>query len=234
MCESVGDPHFSTWEKSAYSFQGLGVFELARVPDAPLRVHALHCRYGEFGSSNAALAFELGGIVFELYGTDLYIAGALQPRAYAQTTLDGGVVVVRARNFFEFKLGRVRIAVVVQFGLGGGDGGASAAAGYWLNVRLFAPIANVSSAELTGLCASPDGEAAARDRETALFNTSAPRFDALIALCGIEEPEPPGGCAEPGVGSCCPARPSIGESEALCAFAACDELAFARCVYDCW
>jgi hypothetical protein len=74
------------------------VYELARVPDAPLLVHALHCRYGEFGSSNAALAFELGGALFELYGTDLYIDGALQPRIYTQTVLANGLIVVRARG----------------------------------------------------------------------------------------------------------------------------------------
>jgi len=235
MCQSFGDPHFTPWAGASFSFQGVGLFELATVPEADLRVDALHCRFGQLASSNAAVAFRLGGRIFEVYGNDLYIDGELQPRANGRFVLpDGSTTLVRRDNRVEILAGRVLVSVRVRFNeLAPPARGARV--GYWHNIELNVPISDARSSELTGLCAL-NGSARANETllvaPTTIFNTSVPRYERVFEQCGVGLPMPQT-CEPPGVGSCCPALPSIDDALDLCAFTQCDELALRFCLYDC-
>ncbi|KAJ1618387.1 hypothetical protein T492DRAFT_892157, partial [Pavlovales sp. CCMP2436] len=217
---------------------GLGVFELATVPDTGLRIDSIICRFGRLASSNAAIAFKLGAHSCELYATSLYVDGALQSRVNALTTLGDGTTIIRQENRIEIALGRVLVDVKVQFNELAGRQRVSRV-GWWQNVRVYSPIRDVLDPELTGLCArnvsSPrvgvDEVPMLASNET-VFDTKATRYTDLIANCGFDVPSPPL-CDNPGTESCCPALPTLDDAEGLCSFALCDGEAYPRCLYDC-
>ncbi|KAG8459506.1 hypothetical protein KFE25_012841 [Diacronema lutheri] len=145
-----------------------------------------------------------------------------------------GVVLTRDFDRIDVSRGRVRVAIRIIFNeLASRVRGART--GYWQNIELSVPIADVSSPELSGLCAlnstSSGANATAVDAASSLFDTSAVSFDAVISQCGIGEPTRDA-CAPPGSEACCPALP-FGDALDLCAFTQCDELAFRFCLYDC-
>ncbi|KAJ1628023.1 hypothetical protein T492DRAFT_841940 [Pavlovales sp. CCMP2436] len=212
--------------------QGLGVFELATVPDAGLRIDSIICRFGRLASSNAAIAFELGAHSHELYATSLYVDGVLQSRANGPTTLGDGTTIVRKNDRIKIALGRVRIYVAVQFSE---FAGRVARVGWWQNVRVYSPIRDVLDPELTGLCAHNASTLGADEvpmlasNET-VFDTNATRYTELVADCGFDDAPTPLLCENPGTVDCCPALPTLDDAEVLCSVAIGDGEAYPRCL----
>jgi hypothetical protein len=118
---------------------------------------------------------------------------------------------------------------------------AGTALGYWQNVLLTAPmdggLSNAASG-LAGLCAErapfPVEETYPKLAGNAsLFREGTSRYQQAVAQCGISAPLP-AQCAPPGVGSCCPALDGyVDAAKARCELAKCNDVAFARCLYDC-
>ncbi|KAJ1625801.1 hypothetical protein T492DRAFT_1122768 [Pavlovales sp. CCMP2436] len=214
-------------------FQGLDLYELARVPEEGLRVDSITCRFGRLASSNAAIAFELGAHSYEIYATSQYVDGALQSRVNGMMTLGDGTKIMRQDNRINIALGRVLVDVRVQFN--------ELAGRLRVNVRVYSPIRDVLDPELTGLCArnvSGPGvtvgvnEVPMLAANETVFDTNATRYTDLIAECGLDEPSPLL-CDNPGTEGCCPALPTLDDAEMLCSFALCDGEAYPRCLYDC-
>jgi hypothetical protein len=198
-----------------------------------LVVNAIQCLFGISGSSNAALAFSIDGNTFEIFANDLWLNGELQSRVNGITTLPDGTTIERADGGIEVVKGAVVVDSRIHYN-GGGD--QPARVGYWLNIKLKAPIPSLTSPELTGLCATvvrPNGDFPMRPPAESLFVPSSTRFQTVIDLCGLDVVPPPT-CQPPGTTGCCPAyEDNLGPAEDLCDFAKCDALAYSNCLYDC-
>jgi hypothetical protein len=231
----AGDPHYDTWRGEHYSFQGLGLYNLATVPRFGFVAHSLLCKWGVSGTSNAAVAFTFGERVYELFGLDLYIDGVLQSRANGLTTFPDGASIERAPANVELIVGAVVVNVEIHFN---DPTATKTTLGYWQDVIIAAPIANTSARSLGGLCAAtepfPVEETYPRVNATdSLFDLNSSRYVQVLKLCGVDTPEPPS-CSAPGTDGCCPAfDDELGGAESLCEFAKCDGVNHARCLYDC-
>jgi hypothetical protein len=199
-------------------------------------VHALQCLFGRFASSNAAVAWQLGGFRFELYALDLFVDGVLQSRAYTVYTLPGGEgTVAREPNRVTVSFGQVVVGVRVGFNEIARPEQA-ARVGYTMNVVISTPIADPTSPELTGLCAVDTDketfdEAPVLQVDETLFQVDA-SLRPLLGQCGFDEPAKPPICPNPGINDCCPAFDTIDEANALCAFLACSPVEQKYCRYD--
>ena len=220
VCYSAGDPHFQTFDGNYFDFQGLGPFELVNADCLTLNMQAWHCNYGNgFPKTNAAIAFSLGSMLFEIYGNETYVNSTAY---FGGFSFSNKVVMtfVAGSTSRRFSYGDIVITINTHVT-------SRAAVGYYLDISVQAPN-NICLKNATGLCHT--GVGATKLAADLLLFKDLKSVKNIVDRCsssgggGV-----PISCTNPL--ECC--AMNMVRVEELCTAVQCHPQLYASCRYDC-